>query len=99
MASGFAIAGASVACAVRSKALSKTSTAGINNEGVSALAIVADVTREVDVQHIFQQTVEHFGGLDILFITAGGNFDQQAVAESDSVNWRKTHELNLKRKR
>lgn len=96
LAIGFAMAGASVSCAARSKALLDTTTAEIRQSGGKALAIVVDVTRETDVQRMLQETIERFGGLDILVINAGGNFDQLPVADSDPGDWWKTIELNLR---
>lgn len=95
LAIGFAMAGASVSCAARTKELLNNTVGEIHKKGGKALAIVVDVTKEAEVQRMLQDTAEHFGGLDILVINAGGNFDEHPVADSDSDKWRKTIELNL----
>ncbi len=95
LALGLAMVGASVSCAARSKVLLNTTVDEIQANGGQVLAVVADVTQESVVQRMVQDTVAYFGGLDILIINAGGNFDQQAVADSDTDDWQKTIELNL----
>ncbi len=40
-------------------------------------------------------TFDHFGGLDILVINAGGNYDTDTVENSSPENWIDTLELNL----
>jgi len=95
LALGFAMAGASVACAARTKESLDSTVSEIHAKEGQALAIVADVTDEAAVQRMVQTTVAHFGGLDILILNAGGSFDAQPVAESDTDNWRRTVELNL----
>jgi 3-oxoacyl-[acyl-carrier protein] reductase len=95
LATGFAMAGASVSCAARTRGLLNTTVDEIQTEGGRAFAVAVDVTKESEVRRMLQDTVEHFGGLDILVINAGGNFDEHPVAESDTDTWRKTIELNL----
>jgi 3-oxoacyl-[acyl-carrier protein] reductase len=95
LAIGFAMAGASVSCAARTTELLNPTVDEIQTKGGEAFAVVMDVTQESEVQRMLQDTVEHFGGLDILVINAGGNFDEHPVAESDTDKWRKTVELNL----
>jgi len=54
-----------------------------------------DVTQLASVQQMLQTTVETFGGLDILVINAGGNYDRRHVAEIHPEDWRATVEVNL----
>jgi len=95
LAIGFAMAGASVSCAARTKELLNTTVGEIHQNGGKALSVVVDVTKEAEVQRMLQDTVEHFGGLDILVINAGANLERHSVADSDSDKWRETIELNL----
>lgn len=95
LAIGFASAGAAVACAARTGALLDQVVDEIRRSGGRALAVVADVTRESDVQHMLRETADYFGKLDILVINAGGNLDDDFVEQSDSETWRSTIELNL----
>jgi 3-oxoacyl-[acyl-carrier protein] reductase len=95
LAVGLASAGASIACVARTKELLDLPVDEIHQNGGRALALVADVTKEPQVQHMLQATVEHFGRLDILVLNAGGNLDHDLVEEGDSDSWRETVELNL----
>jgi 3-oxoacyl-[acyl-carrier protein] reductase len=92
---GFASAGASVSCAARTKDLLDVTVNKIHQNGGRALALVADVTKELEVQQMLQATVGHFGRLDILVLNAGGNLDHALVEDGDSDSWRETVELNL----
>ena len=92
---GYAQAGAKVGCAARSaEALAKVEKI-IEQSGGRALAVPTDVCDEAAVQNMIQKTVEHFGGLDILVVNAGGNFDKNSVESSESRAWTETLELNL----
>jgi 3-oxoacyl-[acyl-carrier protein] reductase len=95
LAIGFAAAGASVCCAARTKAQLDRTVDEIRQNDGQAMAVVVDVTQEAEVQHMVQSTVNHFGKLDIVVLNAGGNYDDNAVEDSDSENWRKTIDLNL----
>lgn len=95
LAVGFAAAGASVSCVARSKGLLDSIIAEISQKGGKAIAVVADVTQESQVDQMLQNTINQFKKLDILVLNAGGNFDDQLVEESISEDWRKTVELNL----
>lgn len=41
------------------------------NKGISPLCIVADVTEDADVERIINETVEHYGKIDVLINNAG----------------------------
>ncbi len=60
--------------------------------GTDVLAIEADVTRRSDVVRLVDQTVRHFGGLDILVTNAGGPRPGlfSALSETD---WREAIDL------
>ncbi len=71
-------------CARNEEALNATRDAMVAN-GAEVLAIPADMTKPDDINNIVQQTVDHFGGLDILVTNAGGppagffpDFDDEA---------------------
>jgi len=40
--------------------------------GAEVFAIAADLSRRVDVERLVEQTVQHFGGIDILVTNSGG---------------------------
>jgi 3-oxoacyl-[acyl-carrier protein] reductase len=95
LAIGFASAGVAVVCVARTKSLLDQTVDEIHRAGGQALAVMADVTQEPEVQQMLQNTADHFGKLDILVLNAGGNLNDDCVEQSDSETWRKTIELNL----
>ena len=44
----------------------------LNQSTASAIGIPADVSEPADVRRLVQETVQHFGGIDILIVNAGG---------------------------
>lgn len=63
--------GASVAICARRKEHLEAVAAEIERAGGRALPIVADVTREEDMQRLVACTVERFGALDVMMCNAG----------------------------
>jgi NAD(P)-dependent dehydrogenase (short-subunit alcohol dehydrogenase family) len=68
---GLAGAGASVVLAARRQDRLDRLAAELSGEGFEALALGCDVTREDEVEHLVQATLEKFGHLDILVNNAG----------------------------
>ncbi len=95
IAMAYAEAGASVCCAARTLADIESTVKTIEANGGRGLAVQTDVTRLEAVEHLCQITANHFGGLDILVINAGGIYDRRPVEESKPEDWRATLELNL----
>jgi NAD(P)-dependent dehydrogenase (short-subunit alcohol dehydrogenase family) len=62
--------------------------------GDAALALQHDVTDEQRWQDILQQTVDHFGGLNILVNNAGSG-DGSDVESTDFATWKRVHEIDL----
>ncbi|MFY7912684.1 MAG: SDR family oxidoreductase [Emticicia sp.] len=66
----------------------------IKSFGSNAIAIQADVSKEEQVQVMFQQTIETFGTVDILVNNAGlqqdAKFDEMTLAQ-----WQKVIDINL----
>jgi len=91
----YAAAGAAVCGAARTAPEIEAVAAEIEKAGGRALAVTADVTAWPEMVRLFEATVEAFGGLDLLLINAGGNYDRRTVAESRTEDWRATLELNL----
>ncbi len=67
----FAEEGARVVVAARRRALLDQVVAKITDRGGQALVILVDVSDESQVEHLIQETVNHFGRLDILINNAG----------------------------
>ena len=70
---GLAAEGAHVAMCARHMPTLEAAAAEIAGAtGSEVFAIAADLTRRADIARLVQQTVEHFGGLDILVTNSGG---------------------------
>jgi 3-oxoacyl-[acyl-carrier protein] reductase len=92
----YARAGASVCCAARTLAQIEETAEMIERDAGKALAVQTDVTDLYAVERMVEQTVEAFGGLDILVINAGTHCDRgRRVQESVPTDWRATLETNL----
>jgi 3-oxoacyl-[acyl-carrier protein] reductase len=81
--------GASVAICARSRDELERAAAGLRDEGIRALPIVADVTRAADVQRMIEQTCAQFGEIEILVNNAGvgvfGSFHERSEPDWDAV--------------
>ncbi|MEZ4735491.1 MAG: SDR family oxidoreductase [Caldilineaceae bacterium] len=92
---GYAGAGAAVVCAARTAAEIEATVQEITINGGQGLAVPTDVTQQAAVEQLFRQSVDHFGGIDIVIVNAGINPDRRTVEESDAAAWRMTMEVNL----
>ncbi|MDH4365336.1 MAG: SDR family oxidoreductase [Acidimicrobiia bacterium] len=66
-----------------------------NGGGGAGLAVVADVSKEDDVEGLFAATVERFGRVDMLFNNAGRGGAPKPFDELTFDEWRKVVDLNL----
>ncbi len=62
--------------------------------GGDAVAIQADVSDPNDAQRLIDQTIEHFGRIDILINNAGTNIDK-TMDKLEVEDWQKVIELDL----
>lgn len=92
---GLADAGATVCCAARTVSEIEDTVGGIEAAGGRGLAVRADVTDIDSVRDLFNSAAREFGGIDIVFINAGGVIGAGDVAESDIDEWRATIDVNL----
>jgi NAD(P)-dependent dehydrogenase (short-subunit alcohol dehydrogenase family) len=67
----------------------------IRAEGRKALGLPGDVTSEAWCRDMVQQTVDAFGGLDILVINAGRQQFRESIAEVSTEDFDKTLKTNL----
>jgi NAD(P)-dependent dehydrogenase (short-subunit alcohol dehydrogenase family) len=67
----------------------------INRLGGSAFAILCDVMSTASVDVAISKTTEHFGGLNVLVNTAGGDYDEPGFEEIDDDLWFRKIDLNL----
>jgi 3-oxoacyl-[acyl-carrier protein] reductase len=91
----YAQAGAAVGCAARTVAEIDSTAQEIRKLGGQSVAVQTDVTQLESVQQLLATVVEHFGGLDILVINAGGRYDPRNVEDSHSEDWQATLQVNL----
>jgi NADP-dependent 3-hydroxy acid dehydrogenase YdfG len=87
-------AGAQVALVARRAGRLAEVAAQIEAAGGKALARVADVTDEADASGAVEDTVGHFGGLDIL-VNAAGMTQTGKVENGNLDDWRYVLELNF----
>jgi len=91
----YADEGASVCCVARTLVEIASTTKEIEQHGGNGLAVQTDVTHLESVRRMVKMTVDTFGGLDILVICAGGQYDRRLVEESVPEDWLMTLEVNL----
>jgi 3-oxoacyl-[acyl-carrier protein] reductase len=91
----YANEGAALCCAARSLPQIQETAAVITNAGGQSIAVQTDVTQWPAVEHLFQVTVEAFGGVDIVVINAGRSDDHRPVEDSHPAEWVAILEVNL----
>lgn len=65
-----------------------------SSTGAEVLAVPGDLSRLADIQNLFQQTVEHFGRLDIVVCNSGGPPEGRAVDTTEET-WDRAIQLAL----
>ena len=64
---------------------------------VDGIYIHADVTDPDDVQRMYTETAEHFGGIDVLFNNAGiSPSDDDSILKTGLEAWERVQSVNLK---
>jgi NAD(P)-dependent dehydrogenase (short-subunit alcohol dehydrogenase family) len=64
---------------------------------LDGLYVHADVTDPDDVQRMFREASEHFGGVDVLFNNAGiSPPDDDSILETEMEAWERVQNVNLK---
>lgn len=91
----YAGAGAAVVCAARSQEELAETVRAITQAGGRALAVKTDVTDEQAVNRLFEKAAGHFGGIDLLLVNAGANYERATVENSLSAGWIATVQVNL----
>ncbi len=67
----------------------------IETSGGKALAVQADVSRVKDIRRLFQETLGHFGRIDIV-VANSGMFNQQTLMETTEEDFDAMFALNAK---
>ena len=81
----FAAAGASIAVADIDAQSAEETARQVQNLGREALAITADVSKEQDVDLIFDKSLEKFARADILVNNAGVSHPTESILDLDPV--------------
>jgi len=63
--------------------------------GVKSVSVVCDVSKASEVENLFQQTVEQFGGLNVL-VNNAGIYPFVSFANMTEADWDKVLSVNLK---
>lgn len=92
---GLGHAGAAVCCAARTVSEIEDTARAIEDAGGHAMAARTDVTDPASVDTLFHTVANSFGGIDLVFLNAGGVLGEGDVVESDPNAWRSGIELNL----
>ena len=88
-------AGAHVVIADRVPERIATVTSAIEDLGVQAMGVAADVSRSDEVKRMVQQTVERFGKIDIL-VNNAGTLVVKPMVEQTEEEWDRVLDVNLK---
>jgi NAD(P)-dependent dehydrogenase (short-subunit alcohol dehydrogenase family) len=94
MAEGLAEMGANLVLCARKKERCEQAAAQLKQLGVKTLALSCDVKNPDQVHEVVQQTVSHFGRIDILINNAGTSWGAP-VEEMRLDHWNKVIETNL----
>jgi NAD(P)-dependent dehydrogenase (short-subunit alcohol dehydrogenase family) len=87
IATGFAEAGAAVTVTARTKAEIDETAAIIEQSGGRALSIAGDVTNRQDVERVTRETLDRFGGVNILVHNAGVPSPFGPIGHVDPDEW------------
>lgn len=95
LALAYAREGAKLAINARSEDSIRPVADEAESTGAEVLATAADVSRTEDVERLVRETVERFGGIDVLVNNAGLLGPRVAIEEYPEDEWRKVIAANL----
>ena len=87
--------GAKLAINARSEDSIRPVAGEAEEQGAEVLAVAADVARSADVARLVSETVERFGGIDVLVNNAGILGPRVAIEEYPEDEWRRVIDANL----
>jgi len=92
---GFANEGAKVICVGRNEDALNTIVQELRNTGAEALPIRADLSNDVEADHVVDEAVKAFGGIDVLVNAAG--FIKSGTIENTSIEtWDEMMNVNVR---
>ncbi|CAG4987614.1 unnamed protein product [Colias eurytheme] len=65
------------------------------SKGIKALPVIADVSKEADVERIVKETINHFGQLDVLVNNAGAT-DNGGIRETSLEKYDRIMSINVR---
>src|SRR5215204_3033722 len=95
LALAFAREGARVAINARSEGSIGPVAEEVEDTGAEVLALAADVSKGADVERMVSETVERFGGIDVLVNNAGLLGPRVRIELYPKDEWRKVIDANL----
>lgn len=70
--------------------------AALRQEGIDAIGVVTDVTDYPSVEHLAEETLSHFGAVDVVCNNAGtGSVSEGYMWEHDLADWRWGFDVNV----
>ena len=94
MATGLAQAGATLVIAGRDKDKNLAAVTQLQALGVNAVAVPVDVQSEASIHALVEQSIQHFGRIDIWVNNAGMNIRKQPQ-DYELAEWNKVLQTNL----
>ena len=94
MATGLAQAGATLVIAGRDKDKNLAAVTQLQALGVTAVAVPVDVQSEASIHALVEQSIQHFGRIDIWVNNAGMNIRKQPQ-DYELAEWNKVLQTNL----
>ena len=91
----FAEGGANIAAVGRNKSALTELQEQIDSAGAQFLAIAADLSKEKETDKVVANTVEHFGGIDVL-VNAAGHISSGTIENTTLEAWDAMLQINLR---
>ena len=91
----FATAGASVAAVGRNQEALTALSKEVEKISGTIRTIRADLSQEAEAQHVISQTLDHFGGIDVL-VNAAGHISSGTIEETSLEAWDAMLNINLR---
>ena len=88
-------AGVRTVLAARTEQEIQTTAEIIRKDGGKTLVVPTDVTQDDQVDNLVEQTLAHYGQVDILVNTAGGGPPRTPIIKSRITDWEQTLKVNL----
>jgi NAD(P)-dependent dehydrogenase (short-subunit alcohol dehydrogenase family) len=91
----FATAGARVACVGRKEAALADVAARIRGLDTEAFTLKADLSSSAEIEHVVNETVETFGGIDVL-VNAAGHISSGTIENTSLEAWDDMMNVNVR---